>query len=106
MAEAQRGAVVAEAQLEGDVAIIKSINDDRKRFNDLVMAVAKDATGKNPGRTPTEWREALAVPNQSKRRSKAPMKPTFGEVETLVYQPVFAPIGYRNTTVTRVFVDA
>ena len=34
MAEAQRGAVMAEAQLESDVANIKSINDDRKQFND------------------------------------------------------------------------
>ena len=106
MAEAQRGAVMAEAQLEGDVAMIKSINDDRNRFNDLVMAVAKDATGKNPGRTPKDWRDARAVPNQSTRPMKAPVKPTFGEMATLVYQPVFAPVGFRNTTFTRVLVDA
>ena len=106
MAEAQRGALMAEAQLEGDVALIKSINDDRKRFNDLVIAVASNATGRNPGRTPKEWREALAMPNQSNRPLKAPMKPTFGEMATLVYEPVFAPIGYRNTTITRVFVDS
>jgi hypothetical protein len=105
MIEAQRGAIMAESQLEGDVAMIRSINDDRKRFNDLVMAVAKDATGKNLGRTPKEWRDALAGPNQSTRRSKTPMKPTFGEMATLVYQPVFAPIGFKNTTLTRVFVD-
>jgi hypothetical protein len=38
--EAQKGAVAAEAQLEADVAMLKSINDDRKRFNDVIMAVA------------------------------------------------------------------
>jgi hypothetical protein len=106
MAEAQRGAVMAEAQLEGDVAMIRSINDDRKRFNDLVMAVAKDATGKNHGRTPKEWRDALAMRNQSRPPSKTPMKPTFDEMATLVYQPVFAPIGFKNSTFTRVYVDS
>ena len=67
MAEAQRGAVMAEAQLEADVAAIKSVNDDRKQFNDLVMAVATDATGKNPGRTPTELARGSrrAQPEQS-----------------------------------------
>ena len=58
----------------------------------------RDATGKDPGRTPKEWREALARGNRSDRPSKTPMKPTFGEMATLVYQPVFAPVGYRDTT--------
>ncbi len=96
---------MAEAQLEGDVAMIESINEDRKRFNDLIMAAARDATGKDPGRTPKEWREALARGNRSDRPLKFPMKPTFGEMATLVYQPVFAPVGYRDTTLTRVYVD-
>lgn len=68
MLEAQKGAAMAEAQLEADVAQIKSINQDRKRFNDLVMAVAKDATGKDHGKTPKEWREALAGGNKSRKR--------------------------------------
>ncbi len=105
IAEAQKGALMAEAQLEGDVAMIKSINQDRKRFNDLVMAAARDATGKDPGRTPKEWRAALARGNRSDRPSKTPMKPTFGEMATLVYQPVFGPVGYRDTPMTRVYVD-
>jgi hypothetical protein len=106
MAEAQRGALMAEAQLEADVAMIKSVNDDRKQFNNLVTAVATDATGKNPDRTPKEWREALARPNQSNRPSKTPMKPTFGEMATLVYQPVFAPIGFASTKFTQIVVDS
>ena len=105
MAEAQRGAVMAEAQLEADVAMIKSINNDRKQFNDVVMAVAMHATGKNPGSTPKEWREALARGKRSDRPSKSP-KPTFGEMATLVYQPLFAPVGYGRTTVTHVIVDS
>ena len=105
MAEAQRGAVMAEVQLEADVAKIKSINDDRKTFNDLVMAVATDATGKNPGHTPKNWRDALAGAKQSDRPSKAP-KPTFGEMAVLAYQPVFAPAGFTTSRVTQVFKDA
>jgi hypothetical protein len=107
IAEAQRAALIAEAQLEADAAMIKSINDGRKQFNDLVMAVASDATGKNSGPTPKEWREALAGPNQSNRPSKTPNKPTFGEMATLVYQPVFAPtlVGSKTITQTRFYVD-
>ena len=63
-------------------------------------------TGKNPGRTPKEWREALAGPNQSNRPSKTPMKPTFGEMATLVYQPEFAPIGFTSAKRTQVIVDS
>jgi hypothetical protein len=104
-AEAQKGAVMAEAQLESDVAMIKSINDDRTKFNDVVMAVATDATGKNPGRTPKDWREAMMRGKQSDQPSKSP-KPTFGEMATLAYQPVFAPAGYGNTRITHVLVDS
>jgi hypothetical protein len=109
MMEAQRGAVMAQAQLEADVALIKSLNDDRKRFTDLVMAIAKDATGKDRGSTPKEWREALAMGNKSsKRPSKAAVKPTFGEVVPLAYNPLFTPAGFttRTLTTTRVFVDS
>jgi hypothetical protein len=104
MAEAQRGAVMAEAQLESDVANIMSINADRKQFNDLVMAVATNATGKNPGRTPKEWREALILGKKSEKPNRT-LKPTFGEMATLAYQPVFAPVGYMTTRVTHVLVD-
>src|SRR5262249_51214595 len=40
MAEAQRAAVAAEAQLEGDLAQIKAVNAERRQFNDIVVAVA------------------------------------------------------------------
>jgi hypothetical protein len=86
------------------VSTINSINDDRKRFNDLVMAVATDATGKSPGRTPKDWREALAGGKQSSHPSKSP-KPTFGEMVNLAYQPVFAPVGFMQTKLTQVLFD-
>jgi len=107
MLEAQRGAAMAEAQLEGDVALIKSINDDRKRFNNVIMAIAKDATGKDHGRTPKEWREALAAGSGSPKKAD-PSKPTFPEMVPLAYNPTFMPVGFstRTLTSTRVFVDS
>ncbi|HKI20016.1 MAG TPA: hypothetical protein VKA15_19155 [Isosphaeraceae bacterium] len=108
MLEAQKGAAMAEAQLEADVAQIKSMNQDRKRFNDLVMAVAKDATGKDHGKTPKEWREALAGGNKSSKRPSNPSKPTIPEEVPLVYNPAFAPVGFSTQTLTqtRVIEDA
>ena len=106
MAEAQRGAVMAEAQLENDVKAIKAINLERQQFNNLVMAVAKDATGKDRGTTPKEWRDALAAGNNSsKTPTKTPEKPTLSEVVALVYNPVFAPIAFMGEKTTRYFVD-
>ena len=105
--EAQRAAVVSQAQLENDVKLVKSINDDRERFNNLVMAVAKWATGKDRNTT-KEWRDLLAIgQNSSKQPSRAPEKPTYDELVPLAYNPVFLPVGFmsRNYTSTRVYVD-
>jgi hypothetical protein len=101
--EAQRGAAAAAAQLEGDVEIIKSINSDRKRFNDVVMAVAKDATGKDHGPTPKDWRDALAKGNKSPKKPD-PSKPTIGEVVPLAYNPAFVPVNFIFTQ--RTYVDS
>jgi hypothetical protein len=88
--EAQKAAIMAQAQLESDVASIQSINQERKTFNDRVMAVAKGATGKDHGSTPKEWRDALAAgTNSSKQPSRTPFKPTFGELVPLAYNPFF-----------------
>jgi hypothetical protein len=109
MLEAQKGAAMAEAQLEGDVAQIKSMNSERKRFNERVMAVAKEATGKDRGSTPQDWREALAKGNNSsKQPARTPQKPTYPELVSLAYNPAFAPIGFmaQTTTTSRVFVDS
>jgi hypothetical protein len=89
--EAQRGAVKAQEQLERDVNVIKEINDQRKRFNDLVIKVAKDASGLDNGNTPKEWRRALLGGNKVSP-AKSP-RLTFNEVVPLDYNPVFAPMG-------------
>lgn len=105
MMEAQKSAIAANDQLEADVKLIKSINEERKKFNDLVMAVAKDATGKDGAKTPKEWRDVLAKANGvSKLRS--PTKPTYGEVVALDYNPVFAPVGSGAQSVVHINVFA
>jgi hypothetical protein len=107
MLEAQRGAQAATKQLEADINLIKSINRERQKFNDLVIAVAKDATGKDGGDTPKEWRETLAAANGvTALASQA--KPTYSELVGLAYNPVFAPVGFTTEALitTRVFVDS
>ncbi len=103
--EAQRGALGAKNQLEDDVELIKSINKERKTFNELVMAVAKDVTGKDGIKTPKEWRETLAGGKGfSKRPSSA--NPTYGEMVALAYNPVFGPAGFTARGEFRVHVRA
>ncbi len=107
IAEAQKAAVVAEAQLEGDVAQVKAINADRKRFNDIVMAVAVYATGKDLGRTVKQWRDALAGQmNYRKKTPKQPDKPTFTEMIPIAYNPVVVPrLSFMTHTSTYSYVD-
>ncbi len=101
MIEAQQGAIAAEAQLEGDVALIRSINDVRSKFNDVVIAVLKFVTGKDQGRTPKEWRNALAAKNLYDK--KPSQKPTLTELVPLAYNPTFGPLQF--VTDTRITLD-
>ena len=101
--EAQRGALVAKSQLEADVNMIKSINEKRKKFNNLVMAVAKEATRKDGGKTPKEWRETLAAGSASSKKAPA-AKRTYGEMVALAYNPYFAPVGLSAQALFNVYV--
>jgi hypothetical protein len=103
--EAQKAAVSAEAQLEGDVAQVKAINADRRRFNDIVIAVAAYATGKDRGETAKEWRDALAAEKKYRKEPAGePLKPTFAELVPLAYSPVLTPrLSFMTTT--RTYVD-
>jgi hypothetical protein len=105
--EAQRGALVAEAQLEADVNMIKLINKSRNEFNNLVIAVAKATTGKNPGNTPKDWRDALLAGNGvSRQSSPTPLKQTYGEMVSLAYNPVFAPVGFSTQSLSKINIFA
>jgi hypothetical protein len=97
MIESANGAAAAQGQLKGDVAALESLNSDRSRFNELVMAVAKDATGKDRGRTPREWREALAAENKYHRDpARNPSKRTVDELVPLTYTPSFGSLTFVN----------
>ena len=99
MIEAQKGAVVAQSQLEGDVSLIKSINDARAKFNDLVIAVLKYVMGNDRGRTPKEWRDALAAANlYVKQPSQLSKKSTLTELVPLAYRPMFGPLQFVTDT--------
>lgn len=94
-AETQRGVAVAQQQLSSDIEMVEAINEDRKKFTELVIAVAKDATGKDRGRTPDEWREALAAENKYNRVPKSsPPKRTVDELVPLGYNPAFASLTF------------
>jgi hypothetical protein len=110
MAEAQRSAMTAQAQLQADVARIDSINESIRRFNELVMTAAQAATGKNPGRTAKEWRDMLAQGKDGRyaRRSRPVVKPTIDEMVPLAYVPdLSAAITFQRQTqfVTQTIVD-
>ena len=103
-----RGAVMAQAQLEGDVAAIKAVNEDRRQFNDRIMGVAREVTGKDLGRLPKDWRQALAARRNSPKQEARPSdKPTIPELAALNYNPVFGPVGFGSQLVvqTRVYAD-
>jgi hypothetical protein len=99
MMEAQKSALAAKEQLEADVNLIKSINKERNKFNDLVMTAAKEATGKDAGKTPKEWRDALAKGNGA---STQRAKPTYDENVALAYTPAFAPLGITTQSLFKI----
>ncbi len=98
--EAERGALAAGRQLDADVDMIKTINKERRAFNELVMAAAKDATGKD-GKTPKEWREKLPGKGLSKQPGE---KPTYGEMVALQYNPNLLPT-FTTQFMNRVFFN-
>ena len=99
-AEAVKGAVEARRQLDRDVDMIKLINKERKAFNELVMEAAKDASGKDHGETPKEWREKVL----GKGFSKPPGdKPTYPEMAVLEYNPELLHVTTR--VILKVFID-
>lgn len=100
MLQAEQGAARAEAQLQGDVAQIKSVNDARRHFNELVISVASYATGKTFGLEPEDWRKAVKVGKKYSEEPK-PDKPTVTELVPLAYQPTFGQLGFMY----KVFYD-
>ena len=112
MAENQRAAQTAQAQLAGDVARLDSINEGLHQFNELVMTAAQASTGKSPGRTAKDWRTLLAASNEGRSatpRARTATKPTLDEVVPLAYVPdLAAAFSSRMQTafITQTFADS
>jgi hypothetical protein len=87
--EAQRAAMSAQAQLTSDIAQLDAINDGITKFNEQIMQVARNATGKNPGRTAKEWRDLLAQGKDGRyvRRPRTNPKLTVDQMVPLDYLP-------------------
>jgi hypothetical protein len=112
MIEAQKSAMMAQAQLAGDIAQIDSINEGFRQFNELVMSVAQAATGKSPGRTAKDWRDLLAKGKEgrySPRPRASGVKPTFDEMVPLAYLPDLSATvtrQYQTSFLTKTIVDS
>jgi hypothetical protein len=106
--EAQRAALAAEVQLRSDEQQIRTINSARREFNDRVMAVARDASAKDLGVVPKDWRDGLAGVNKQSPRPRPSGKATIPEMVPLAYNPWFGPSGFFAQTLTRtqVFADS
>jgi hypothetical protein len=96
IAESQRAAMSAQAQLAGDIGRIE----------------ARGATGKDPGQSAKEWRDMLAKGREgrSSSRPRQPgVKPTIDEMVPLAYVPdLAATVSFQVQTkfLTQTYVDS
>jgi hypothetical protein len=97
---ASMAAAGAQAQLQGDVAAIDGLNKAAREFNGLVMMAARDASGKDLGDKPEDWREAVETKQPkpyAKAPGKLPRKPTYDELVPLAYVPsIGGQLGFVN----------
>ena len=100
LVEAQRETMAAQLQLQADVAGIEAMNQARTTFNENVLNVARNASGKDFGKEPKQWREALAGKGlYQKTQENAPRtKPTFDQLVPLAYLPRFGELTMVNVT--------
>jgi hypothetical protein len=89
--ETQKSAAVAQLQLDGDIAAIEAQNTARKSFNELVLMVVRDATGKDIGTKREEWEAALASPQAYVKKASRNPKPTLAEFVPIAYTPRISP---------------
>lgn len=88
--EAERAAASSQARLQADTEEINTLNDQIKRFNDLLRMRAKDVLGKELGDSPAGWRAALARRAGSQKNPEEPAtKPTLSTLVPPSYIPNF-----------------
>jgi hypothetical protein len=105
--EQRKADAVAESQLEGDLSVIKAINAERRRFNDVVITVVSYTTGKDLGPSPKDWRDAVAAGQDSRKAPADPsVKPTYAEMIPVMYNPVVLPhLSFMTSTTSQSHVD-
>jgi hypothetical protein len=89
--ESQKAAFSAQAQLEADVAALREVNDARLKAAQLVLGIARDASGQDLGDRPKGWRDWLAARAGSPKVANQP-KPTVDQFAALAYNPVYAAL--------------
>ncbi|HEY2159369.1 MAG TPA: hypothetical protein VGH33_27335 [Isosphaeraceae bacterium] len=108
MLQAQQASMVAQGTLANDVAVVEAVNEQRKQFNELVMAAAQGAIGADPGKTPKAWRDYLAkkLNKYDKRPAASNPKPTLTELVPIAFEySVLAQTSFLTNTSTRTYVD-
>ncbi len=99
--------MVAQGTLANDVAVVEATNEQRRQFNELVMAAAQGAIGADPGKTPKAWRDYLAKKlNKYDKRPASQPKPTVTELVPIAFEySVMAQTSFLTSTNTRTYVD-
>ncbi len=98
--EAQKTAVVAQQQLENDVAAIKQYNQGLSEINDRVLLVLKDISGLDIGPKRAEWQKwYVNLIGYQLNQLQASENPTVIENVPLAYQPQPIPIGQLTAPV-------
>ncbi len=93
--EAQRSAIAAQQQLAADVRAIEAENNAKTTFNNLVLTVARDASGQDLGNEPKDWRKVL---EKAGRYPKKPeVKPTVDLLIAMAYQPVLGELTFTRS---------
>ncbi len=108
MLQAQQASMVAQGTLANDVAVVEAANEQRRQFNELVMAAAQGAIGADPGKTPKAWRDYLAkkLNKYDKRPAAVQPKPTVTELIPIAFEySVMAQTSFLTSTSTRTYVD-
>jgi hypothetical protein len=97
LAAGQQGAMLAQQQLESDVAQLEAFNEVRRAFNEHLIAIAKFASNKDFGSEPKEWRDKLAALGRYRQTpNQQPIKPTFDELVPLPFLPIFGHLSMVN----------
>src|SRR5262249_17733801 len=103
--EAQKSAVMAQQQLDNDVAALKQYNQGLSEINDRVLPILRDVSGLDVGPKPLDWQKwYVNLVGYQLNQLQSSERPTTIEDVPLAFQPQPIPIGQLTIpiSVTRV----